>query len=319
MPMRWTSTGQNLPKFPSFIGIAEGGDVVGQSIEPDVDDVPVVPGYRNPPVERRARHGKVAEAVFHEGEDFIPLGFGLDEVGIGLDMRQQPLLVFAHPEEVGFFLELFGGAVAIGAFEVDELGFGPESLAGGAVPVFILTQVNVPFLKDLGEETGYSLFVSLLCGADEIAVRDVEFFPECLEALYNPVRQFEGRFARRVGGFFHLLPVLVSAGEEEHLEPLEALVARQHVGCKGGVGMTYVGDVVDIIYGGGYIKGTAHRFSFSQGSCSTYQAEQIRAFSGPCRHSDAPCGLCRSPGTGPAVPLSGVLLPDWAPLLSALF
>ena len=69
-----------------------------------------------------------------------------------LDVLEEGFSVFAHAEEVRFLLELFRGPAAVGAAAVHELGLGPEGLAGGAVPVLVLAEVDVPFGLDILEE-----------------------------------------------------------------------------------------------------------------------------------------------------------------------
>jgi len=45
-----------LREIARFFGIAQGGDVVCQGVEPDVDDVALVARHRDPPGEGRARN-----------------------------------------------------------------------------------------------------------------------------------------------------------------------------------------------------------------------------------------------------------------------
>src|SRR5690606_41314008 len=54
-----------------LIRIAQGSDVVGQGIEPDVDDMPFVSGNRNAPIEGGPGDGEVAQAFLYEGNDLV--------------------------------------------------------------------------------------------------------------------------------------------------------------------------------------------------------------------------------------------------------
>ena len=57
------------------------------------------------------------------------------------------------------------------------------------------------------------------------------------------------------GGGFHLLAVLVRAGEEEHVMPLQPVPARQHVGGGGGIGMAQMRRAVHVIDRRGDVEG----------------------------------------------------------------
>ena len=68
---------------------AQGGDVVGQRIEPDVDDVLLVARHGDAPVEAGAGDGEIAQAALHEGDDFVAARLRPDEVGMLLVELEQ--------------------------------------------------------------------------------------------------------------------------------------------------------------------------------------------------------------------------------------
>jgi hypothetical protein len=53
---------------------ADGGDVVGQRVEPDVHDVRGIAGYRNSPVEGGPRHREILQAAPDEAGHFVAAG-----------------------------------------------------------------------------------------------------------------------------------------------------------------------------------------------------------------------------------------------------
>ena len=61
-----------------LIGVVDGGDVVGERVEPDVHDVLGVPRHRDAPAEGGSRHGEVPESPLlrYERHDFVPSSFG---------------------------------------------------------------------------------------------------------------------------------------------------------------------------------------------------------------------------------------------------
>ena len=70
-------------KFPMiFIGIANGGDVVCERVQPHVHDVIVVARHRNAPLERGARNRQIVQPAFDKAGDLVAPGFGQNEVRV---------------------------------------------------------------------------------------------------------------------------------------------------------------------------------------------------------------------------------------------
>ncbi len=173
-------------------------------------------------------------------------------------MGQQALAIGAHPEEIGFFLELFHRTVAVRALAVLGLGLGPEGLTRGAVPVLVLTQIDVTPVHQLFEDMADTLLMAFLGGADEVAVGDAQFFPQCLEPLDHAVGQFKRCLTGRQGRLFNLLAMLIAAGQKKDIVPFEPLVTGQNISRQRCVGMADMGHIVHIVDRGGQIKGRLH-------------------------------------------------------------
>ena len=80
-------------------------------------------------------------------------------------------------------------------------------------------------------------------GADEAVVGDVHQLPEILHATFagnDFVHELLGGDAGGLGLLLDLLAVLVGAGEEHHVIALQPLVAGDHVGGHGAVGVADV-------------------------------------------------------------------------------
>ena len=82
--------------LPAAIGmIAQAGDIVGQSVQPDVDHMIRVKVHRDPPLEGGAGNAEIGKAGLEEIIDhFVAPGIGFDEVRVVLIVLQQLVLIF---------------------------------------------------------------------------------------------------------------------------------------------------------------------------------------------------------------------------------
>src|ERR1700681_3477990 len=67
-------------EFVFLDGIADRGDVVGERVGPNVENVFLVTGPGDAPLKGGAADGKIPETTAHEGDYFVAARFGLDEV-----------------------------------------------------------------------------------------------------------------------------------------------------------------------------------------------------------------------------------------------
>ena len=178
---------------------------------------------------------------------------------MGFDVVDQPVLVFAHTEEIAFLLHGFHGAAAVraalDAVLFHHLGGGPEGFAGGAVHAFVSALVDVALLIERAENFLNDLFVPLLGGADEIVVLDLHQLPQFLGVSHDFVHVRLGRHALFSGLALDLLAVLVGAGEEVSIIAGQALEPGHGVGGHGGVGVADVHVARGIVDGGGDVVG----------------------------------------------------------------
>jgi hypothetical protein len=96
--------------------------------------------------------------------------------------------------------------------------------------------------------------MSLLGGADELGVGNVEPYPEFLEPLMKFIDMFLRAHTRVISGLLDFLPMLIGAGQEKDFNPFEAFVTGNHIRRDGGVGMAYMGNIVHVINRSGDIK-----------------------------------------------------------------
>ena len=75
LPTRWRSAGQYFSNLACVGGVvaavADGGHVVGEGVEPDVDDVLFVAGDGDAPVEAAAGDGEVFEGSGDVGRPLL--------------------------------------------------------------------------------------------------------------------------------------------------------------------------------------------------------------------------------------------------------
>lgn len=116
-----------------------------------------------------------------------------------------------------------------------------------AVPALVGALVEVALVVEVGPEPLDGARVARLGGAHEVGVGDAEHVPRLAEGGLHRVAPGLRRHAVLGGHVGHLLAVLVHAGDEGHLAPVHALVARHGVGGDGGVGRPQVRRGVDVV------------------------------------------------------------------------
>ena len=99
-----------------------------------------------------------------------------------LDVFDEPLLVFAHPEEIVGFDDRVDRAAAFGAVAVDQILFGEEPFAADAVPALVFGLVDFVAVEELLQDLLDDGLVARLGGADKVVVGDFQALPQLLEA-----------------------------------------------------------------------------------------------------------------------------------------
>ncbi len=273
LPTRWMSAGHvdaNLvaPDDGGSSPRPDGGGVVEQRVEPDVDDLRGVPRHRDSPVEARPGDGQVLQAAADEGGDLVVRALRRDRVRVLLVVRQQGVAEGREPEEpVGLGDDLHRAAVHRAEHLALELA-GPghqvagelELLAADAVRPLVVPGVDVPGVLEPGQEVLDARLVATLGGADEVVVGHVEGRQHGLPVLGDqPVGPLLGGDTGRLGRAQDLLPVLVGAGEQPDALPALAVPAADRVRRHGRVGMPDVRGVVDVVDGRGDVERLAGR------------------------------------------------------------
>src|SRR5438094_4824582 len=179
--------------FRRVASVADAGDVVGEGVAPDVDDVPVVSGEWDAPTDRRARDAEITQSTPDDAEDFVAPALGLDELRMLLEMLQEAVLVTGKREEIVLFLQV--GRLQRGvdqAESVPQVRVLFELLAGCAVPAFVGALVDVVVLLDPFDEILNALDMVRVFGADEAVIRNLKARLDLTIDLRHPITEILG-------------------------------------------------------------------------------------------------------------------------------
>ena len=271
------------PKAAPVVREAGAGQVVVQGVDPDVHDVLRVAGNGQAPVEGRAADGEVLQAAADEADDLVAPRPRPHEVGVLLVEREEPLPVGREAEEVAFLLD-----------PLDRRARGPPARSVGADRDLALVEIGlVPHRVPAGVARQVDVAVrfhappELLRGGQVVGVGRAD---EAVERAVHPLRHGaeparkvvdEGARGDAVAerGLLNLQAVLVRAGHEEHVVPVEALEARDGVGRDDLVGVADMGRAIrvgdrgrDVVGGGSHRAGHLGRRCAAQAALRTASA-----------------------------------------------
>ena len=143
---------------------------------------------------------------------------------------------------------------AIRALAVDELRLRPEGFAGRAVPALIGTLVDIALVIELLKDFLNGLLMIIVRRADEFIIGDIHQLPQVFNAGYDMVDILLRRDPRGLRLLLNLLAVLVRAGEEHHVVPLNPFIPRHGIRHHGAVSVADVQIIRRIVDRRGDIK-----------------------------------------------------------------
>ena len=240
--------------------VAQCGNIIGQRVDPHIHNVSGVKIHRHAPCEAGAAHAQILQAGLEEiVNHFVGAGGGLNEIGMGLDIVDQPILIFAHTEEIAFLLHGLDGRAAIrAAFHavlLHHLRGRPERFARRAVQPLVGALINVALIVEAAENLLHGAHMAFVRGADEIVVFNLHQLPKLLGVGHNFIDILLGRYALLGRLALDLLSVLVRTGEEIGVVARQLLKARHRVRRHGGVGVPDVHVARRVIDGCGDVEG----------------------------------------------------------------
>ncbi len=229
-------------------GVAEGGAVVEQRVDPDVDRLLGVPRHRHAPLHLGARHRQLVEAQLDHAARLVEPRLRLDPARVGVEVRQQTLAVGGQAEEPVLLLHpLHRGVMDRAQAALEQVVLGVERLAGRAVPAAVAALVDVPRVVQLLEDALHLGLVLGVGGADEEVVGRVEHAAEGAEARREHVGLLARGPALALGRSGDLAAVLVGTGQEEDVLAQLPVMAGDDVGHDRRVRVTDVRVRVDVI------------------------------------------------------------------------
>src|SRR6266851_5564360 len=118
---------------------------------------------------------------------------------------------------------------------VDQFAFGVKRLVAHRIPSGKAAEIDLAAALQFLPQRLYPADVTLLGGADEIIVADVEEAGHVAPGRRDAVAEFLRRQPESLRRAFDLLAVLVAAGEEFDPAPVEPHEPRQHIAHHGRV------------------------------------------------------------------------------------
>ncbi|MCG3173220.1 MAG: hypothetical protein GMKNLPBB_01398 [Myxococcota bacterium] len=237
--------------------VANSADIIDERVKPHIGHVVLIKWERNAPRQAGARTADAQifqRIVFQETQHLVAARLGQNKARMLFDITDKPFLALAHAEEIIGLFNVFDWQTGLRTFAVHEVLFGPETFRRGGIPARVFFRVDFPRVIQPLQNRLHHLFVPWLRGADEIIVADVEFLPGVLKVDHEEIRVLLGRTVEFRCRLLDLLSMLVGSGQEKHVVPQRAMVARQHIGGDGCIGVADMGFVVDVINGRGDIK-----------------------------------------------------------------
>ena len=259
------------PERVASIGPAERREIVEQRVRPHVCGVPLavrnLVGQRDAPGQPRAGDADVLKSLEDHVAHFVAAILGLDELGMGLQVGEERVVVLGEAEEeiplanpARLLLVLGTPALFI---EVLLLLEGLAALAIQAL-VLVLEQRRLAGLGrarvvEAAEQLLHGELVAGVRGADEAVVRDSELAPSGFEPRRQLVHERARSLLRGFGRGGDLLPVLVGARQEEGRVAGLPMKAGEGVRQNLFVGVAEMRQAVDVVDRGGDVETLWHK------------------------------------------------------------
>jgi len=165
---------------PEFLEITprwviQGRDIVDKGIEPDIGHIVGIEGKGDSPGKPvlRTRDTEIFQRFPKEGEDLISIDLRPNKILMFLNVLDQPILIFAHLEEVILLLNELRLLLVIRAFTINQFSLGIEAFATEAVISTVFPEIDIPFIP------AASAAWSTLSPCSSVPVRKKVSKPDC--------------------------------------------------------------------------------------------------------------------------------------------
>ena len=192
----------------------QGAHVVDERVEPYVGHVALIEGKLDAPGQSAlgARDAKIADRLTQHRHHFIFKALWSYEVGVLFQVTQQPLLVFAHAEEVIVFFDQLRLDEMIRTLASHKLLLCIEPLAAKAVKSAVAVEIDVASFIHLSQQFLHISDMVMIGGANEMIVSEATVIPGSAEGCADLVGKCFGVHPRLRGGLSDLVAMFVCAG-----------------------------------------------------------------------------------------------------------
>ena len=155
--------------------IARCRDIIDQRIKPNITDIIFIKRKRNPPFQTLfgARNTQIAQRLAQKSEDLVAPLFRSNKIGMCLDILNEPVLVFAHPEKVILLRNLHRRPPAIRTIPINQILLRPESLIRNTIPPLVIIRINLARIVNALQNLGYNALVPRFGSANKIIMRNI--------------------------------------------------------------------------------------------------------------------------------------------------
>ena len=140
------------PKFGEqrAVGVAQSRQIIDQGVKPDIGHVVFIKGQGNAPGQAGLGPGntQVLQGFFKKGKHFVAVAFGTDEIGVFLEVSDEPVLISAHAKEIIGFLDEGQRGLVVRTASVDDFPFRVKPLATDAILSAVFAEIDVPRFVD---------------------------------------------------------------------------------------------------------------------------------------------------------------------------
>ena len=147
-------------------------------------------------------------------------------------MLDQTVCIFAHLEEIRFFLRRLYFTAAVRTFAVNQLRFGKERLAGSTVHTFIISFIDITFIIQLFENLLHLSHMIFIRSTNKFIIRSIHQIPDRLNLTCYSIHKFLRSYTSSLSFFFNLLSMLICTGLETYIISLCTFISgnriRQH-------------------------------------------------------------------------------------------
>src|SRR5580658_5955150 len=184
----WPVAREALLVLRRVAAVAQGRNIVGQRIHPNVYNVLFVARHWDSPVEAGPADGQIFQPAAHKGEHFPAACFRPDEPGILFVELEQFPLKSGKFEKVVLFAHRLGDAPTVRAgrpWRRVHVKLVRDAVLAGVAPF-----INKPAFLNYRPELLYTFAVAVLCGPYVIVVGKPHALPEGAELAGDGGREF---------------------------------------------------------------------------------------------------------------------------------